>query len=200
MHSTEKDLPVQLAILKAQFELIHPFLDGNGRIGRMLVPLILYGKEIISSPNFYISDYLERNRDVYYERLLAVSQDGDWNGWIHFFLQAVTEQADLNRRKTRTTLDLYDDMKIRVLEITGSRYSILAIDAIFSRPIFNTHEFSKASATPRECTTKILRELREGQILGCPATRKGAKAHHLHIQQAYRDRSDGCSVMLYGQS
>ncbi len=165
LHSTEKDPLVQLAVLKAQFELIHPFLDGNGRIGRMLVPLILYGKKIIYSPNFYISDYLERNRDVYYERLLAISQDGDWNGWIGFFLQAVTEQADLNSRKARAILALYDDVKTKVPEIMSSRYSIQAIDAIFSRPIFNTREFSKTSAIPRESATKILRELRENEIL-----------------------------------
>ena len=71
LYETEKDPLVQLAILKAQFELIHPFRDGNGRIGRMLVPIILYHKKILSQPMFYISAYLERNRDVYYERLLG---------------------------------------------------------------------------------------------------------------------------------
>ncbi|OPY50648.1 MAG: Fic/DOC family protein [Methanosaeta sp. PtaU1.Bin060] len=165
LHSDEKDPLVQLAVLKAQFELIHPFLDGNGRIGRMLVPLILYSKKIISSPNFYISDYLERNRDTYHDRLLAISRDGDWNGWIDFFLQAVIEQADLNSMKARAILSLYDDMKTRIPDITGSRYSIQAIDAIFSRPIFNTREFSRISAIPRESATKILSELKDNDIL-----------------------------------
>lgn len=170
-----KDSLVQLAILKAQFELIHPFLDGNGRIGRMLVPLILYGKKIISSPNFYISDYLERNRDVYYERLLAISRDGDWNGWIGFFLQAVAEQAELNSRKARAILALYDDMKVSVPEITGSKYSIQAIDAIFSRPIFNAREFSKISAIPRESAAKMLKELRSKEILEILTEGKGQR-------------------------
>jgi len=80
LHSEEKDALVQLAILKAQFELIHPFLDGNGRIGRMLVPLILYHKGILSSPMFYISAYLERDRDIYYDRLLSISPGKRWNG------------------------------------------------------------------------------------------------------------------------
>lgn len=79
LYFAERDPLVQLAVLKAQFELIHPFLDGNGRIGRMLVPIILYHKKILSRPMFYISAYLERNRKVYYERLLAISRDGDWN-------------------------------------------------------------------------------------------------------------------------
>jgi Fic family protein len=75
LYETEKDQLVQLAILKAQFELIHPFRDGNGRIGRIIVPIILYRKKILSQSMFYIRAYLERNRDVYYERLLAISRD-----------------------------------------------------------------------------------------------------------------------------
>jgi Fic family protein len=82
LHSDERDPIVQVAILKGQFELIHPFLDGNGRIGRMLVPLILYRKGVIGSPNFYISASLERDRDTYYDRLIDLSRNHDWNGWI----------------------------------------------------------------------------------------------------------------------
>ena len=100
LHMEEKDPLVQLAILKAQFELIHPFSDGNGRIGRILVPLILYYKKTLSSPMFYISAYLERNRSIYYDRLLAISRDNDWNGWISFFLQAITEQAEENSQES----------------------------------------------------------------------------------------------------
>jgi len=102
---TEKDPLVQLAVLKAQFELIHPFLDGNGRIGRMLVPIILYQKKVLSRPMFCISAYLERSRDVYYERLLAISRDGDRNGWVSFFLEALAEQAEEDNRKARTILE-----------------------------------------------------------------------------------------------
>ena len=101
LYHAEKDPLVQLAVLKAQFELIHPFLDGNGRIGRMLVPIILYQKKILSQPMFYISAYLERNRDVYYDRLLAVSRDGDWNGWIAFFLEALARQSEENSQKAK---------------------------------------------------------------------------------------------------
>jgi len=87
LHSKEKDPLVQLAIVKAQFELIHPFLDGNGRIGRMLVPLILYNKKILSSPMFYISAYLERNRDVYYHRLLEISKTVIGMAGFHSFFK-----------------------------------------------------------------------------------------------------------------
>ena len=168
LHSKEEvyiDRIVQLAVLKAQFELIHPFSDGNGRIGRMLVPLILYSKGVLSSPTFYISSYLERNRDLYYERLLAISQERDWNGWIAFFLQAVMEQAKENSRKAKTVVELYNQMKQQVPEITHSQYSIQAIDTIFSRPIFNSSEFAKKSEIPKPTAVKILRELKENDIL-----------------------------------
>ncbi len=84
-HFEEKDRLVQLAVVKAQFKLIHPFLDENGRIGRMLVPFFLFEKKLISSPVFYISAYFERRRADYYRALNAISENGDWNGWIRFF-------------------------------------------------------------------------------------------------------------------
>jgi len=166
LHSDERDALVQLAVLKAQFELIHPFLDGNGRIGRMLVPLILYHKKILSSPMFYISAYLERNSDVYYERLRAISNEGDWNGWISFFLKALVEQADENSRKARAILALYNSMKQQVPEITHSKYSIKAIDAMFSKPIFNSNSFAVKSEIPMVSVKRMLRELKECGILG----------------------------------
>jgi Fic family protein len=165
LHSKEKDPLVQLAILKAQFELIHPFRDGNGRIGRMLVPLILYNKKIISTPWFYISAYLERNREIYYERLLAVSRDQDWNGWIAFFLQAITEQANDNSEKAKQLLGLYEYMKRQVPEITHSQYSILAIDTIFSRPVFKSTDFIAASKIPKDSATRLLGTLYKHQVL-----------------------------------
>jgi Fic family protein len=80
------DVLLQCAVMHAQFELIHPFKDGNGRIGRLLIPLFLYQKRALASPMFYLSDYLESHRDVYYARLQAISREADWTGWIAFFL------------------------------------------------------------------------------------------------------------------
>ena len=79
-----------------EFETLHPFLDGNGRLGRMLIPLFLYQAKLIKQPMFYISAYLESHRDEYYERLLAVSRDNDWSGWCAFFLNVVQIQAEEN--------------------------------------------------------------------------------------------------------
>ena len=96
IHGEEKDPLVQLAIVHAQFELIHPFLDGNGRVGRILVPLFLNEKEILHEPMFYLSSYLEKNRGEYYARSENISKEDDWEGWINFFLaKSLTPSAAL---------------------------------------------------------------------------------------------------------
>ncbi len=174
-HSEEKDVLVQLSILKAQFELIHPFRDGNGRIGRMLVPLILYRKNMLSTPMFYISAYLERNRDEYYEHLLAISRDGNWNEWISFFLRAIVEQAEENSQKATHVLRLYDDLKHRVPGITRSKYSIQAIDAIFATPIFRPVDFIGHSDIPKESAKRILKELKNARVLEILRERRGRR-------------------------
>ncbi|MCC7556891.1 MAG: Fic family protein [Methanoculleus marisnigri] len=176
LHREEKDVLVQLSVLKAQFELIHPFCDGNGRVGRMLVPLIMYEKGLIGSPMFYISAYLERNRPVYYERLLAISGDGDWNGWIGFFLHAIEEQAGANGRKAKAILDLYDEMKRTVPEVTRSQYAITAIDALFKTPVFSSAEFYDQAAIPRRAAERVLQQLREHEIIAVLAEGGGRRA------------------------
>lgn len=161
LHSDEKDQLVQLAVVKAQFEIIHPFLDGNGRMGRMLIPLFLFEKGLLSSPMFYLSAYLEAQREVYYHRLQSVSAKGDWNGWISFFLRAVIEQAETNSRKTREILDLYDRMKQSLPEIIRSQYAVQAIDALFDRPVFQISDFINRSKIPEASARRILNGLRE---------------------------------------
>jgi Fic family protein len=86
VNSSQDDILVQLAVAHVEFEALHPFLDGNGRLGRMLIPLFLYHKKLLSAPTFYLSEYLEMNREEYIERLLAVSRDDDWTSWCVFFL------------------------------------------------------------------------------------------------------------------
>ena len=131
IHQDVPDRLVQLAVLHAEFEALHPFLDGNGRLGRMLVPLFMWQHGLIRAPMFYISAYFEARRDAYYDGLLAVSRDDDWTGWARFFLDALKEQAEDNLTKAKGILDLYENMKKRVMEITRSQYAILALDWIF---------------------------------------------------------------------
>ena len=159
------DLLVQLAVLHAEFEALHPFLDGNGRIGRMLVPLFLWQRGLIRTPVFYISDYFESHRDAYYEGLLAVSRDDDWTGWCRFFLEAVRVQAEENLAKTQDIVDLYNDMKQRVADLTRSPYAIHALDWIFERPVFARADFVTAAGPSERTARRILNALCEGDVL-----------------------------------
>jgi Fic family protein len=177
MHFDEKDGLVQMAVVKAQFEIIHPFLDGNGRVGRMLVPLFLFTKKLLSSPMFYLSAYFEADRDAYLTRFQAISQKHDWNGWIQFFLTAVVKQAAINTDRVRGMLGLYENMKSRVVEITHSQFAIQALDAIFSRPIFRGADFPTISGIPtRQTAAALVRQLQEAGILKIMQPAKGRRS------------------------
>ncbi|MGV8073342.1 MAG: Fic family protein [Syntrophobacteraceae bacterium] len=175
IHFDEKDRLVQLVVIKAQFELIHPFLDGNGRVGRMLIPIFLFEKKLLSRPMFYLSAYLETHRDAYYERLRAISGHGDWNGWIRFFLKAIIEQARDNTTKAKTVLALYDRMKREVPEITHSQYAVQAIYALFSQPVFQGSDFIAHSGIPRDTGLRILNMLKNKSILSIVLEARGRR-------------------------
>lgn len=170
------DTLVQLAIVHAQFELLHPFKDGNGRIGRLLVPLFLHKKEKLASPMFYLSSYLESNRDEYYARLSAISSDNDWNGWIEFFLIAITEQAKENALKVQQMTELYNKMKDRIVEATRSQYAIQVLDALFFQPIFKTTDFVSRTGITKQTAMALLRQIRESGDLVLIREAKGRQA------------------------
>lgn len=165
LHADAPDRLVQLALAHAEFEAIHPFLDGNGRLGRLIVPLFLYEKQLLTSPNFYISEYLERHRDTYYERLLAVSRDGDWTGWAAFFLDALTIQAKTNQERALSILALYNTRKEWIADLTHSQYAVRALDWFFTKPIFKTPDFVETSGIPRPTANRIVREVKEAGVL-----------------------------------
>ncbi len=164
IHFEEKDRLVQLAIIHAQFELIHPFKDGNGRLGRILIPLFLYEKSLLSSPVFYISAYLETNRDIYYDRLNAISKEGDWKSWILFFLTAVIEQSKNNSEKAKTIIWLYEKMKREIFQMS-TKFSLPALDTLFIKPIFNSSDFIQYSEIPKASAMRLLHELKKKGIL-----------------------------------
>ena len=163
--SDDVDPLVQVAVVHAQFELLHPFNDGNGRIGRLLIPLFLFQKRALASPMFYLSEYLEAHRDRYYGGLRGISQHGDWTGWVEFFLNAIATQAQANTVRVRAILELYALMKARLSDLLRSQYSIQVLDALFDRPIFQSNDFVERSGVPKNSATPILRTLREAGIL-----------------------------------
>ncbi|MDE2200802.1 MAG: Fic family protein [Rhodospirillales bacterium] len=165
LHAPAHDLLVQLAIVHAEFEAIHPFLDGNGRLGRLIVPLFLQSKGLLSSPNFYVSEYLESHRGEYYDRLLAVSRDGDWTGWCAFFLRALIAQAEANQSKAQAILSLYRQRKDWIVDVIRSKYAVRALDWMFERPIFKSSDFVSTVDIPRPTANRIIRVAREQGLL-----------------------------------
>lgn len=126
------------AIAHAQFETIHPFFDGNGRIGRLLITLMLSADGVLARPLLYLSLYLKQHRAVYYERLQAVRERGDWEGWIRFFLEAVAVVADEAARTTHEILALFERDKQRLTDLkspTGLRvHSYVSRNVYMSAP------------------------------------------------------------------
>ena len=159
------DTLVQLALVHAEIEAIHPFLDGNGRIGRLIIPLFLKDKGILRTPNFYLSGYLERNGDEYRNRLLAVSRDEDWTGWCAFFLRAIIDQAQENRAKAEQILALYDHRKDWITDVTRSPYGVRILDRFFERPIFTSSQLTRDSDITSRTVQRILNAVREQGVL-----------------------------------
>ena len=165
IHADAPDRLVQLALIHAEFEALHPFLDGNGRLGRMCVPLFMYQAGLIKSPTFYISAFFETNRDEYYKRLLAISRDKDWTSWCAFFLEAVKVQAQENQIKAKEILKLYETKKSEIVNLTRSQYAIYTLDFIFSRPIFKSSDFINCNEIPVATAKRILSVLKDNEIL-----------------------------------
>ena len=156
---------IQVAVVHAQFELLHPFNDGNGRVGRLLIPLFLFQKRTLASPMFYLSEYLESHREEYYARLRGISQHGDWTGWVEFFLTAIHHQAETNTARVRGILSLYERMKLQISELLRSQHALKVLDTLFDRPIFQSSDFVERSGIPRNTALPFLRKLRESGTL-----------------------------------
>lgn len=176
-HAQERDSLVHLAILHTQFEIVHPFVDGNGRLGRMLAPLFLCEKRILSRPTFYISAYLEANRREYYSGLRALNGAEAWNNWVSFFLQALAEQARENSEKAHAILRMYDRLKRDTLALTRSQYAIPLLDHLFRQPVFAPSDLVDFEDLPsKPMVMQLVRKLREAGLLSVirePSGRRG---------------------------
>ena len=149
IHSNAKEPPlIQCALVHYQFEAIHPFVDGNGRVGRLLITFMLLEKRLLSQPLLYLSDFFEQHRDEYYKLLLNVSQKGDWKAWLTFFLNGVRQQSEDALLTIQKLLDLQN--RYRKLA-TGRRVPKVVnrlIDYLFAKPVISVSALSKAWKTP----------------------------------------------------
>jgi Fic family protein len=166
LHS-QSPLPplIRLAMVHYQFEAIHPFLDGNGRIGRLLITLLLCTEKLLPQPLLYLSAYFEKYRDDYYRNLLGVSEAGGWEQWVRFFLQAVAIQARDAVRRSDQLLALWREYRARLQEARSSALALRLVDDLFQYPALTNPAISKRlGITPRSAQLNIDKLHRAGIV------------------------------------
>ena len=156
---------MRLALIHYQFEAIHPFFDGNGRIGRLLISLLLVSWGLLPLPLLYLSAYFEQHRDEYIDKLLAISERGDWRGWLLFFLDGVASQARDAGSRAKTLQDLQISWR-DMLQQTRVSSSILKLtDSLFESPIVTIPQAAERLAVTYPSAQKSIVKLVECGIL-----------------------------------
>ena len=182
------DLPalVQIGLAHAQFETIHPFLDGNGRVGRLLITFFLCQQEILQRPVLYLSHYFKRHRAEYYDRLQAVRDKGDWEGWLHFFVSGVLQTSCEATETARRILALREDHRGRITDslgrAAGNGYRIL--EYLYRRPILNVAEIEKLLNVTYAAANGLISRL---AALGLLREITGQKRHRVFRYAPYLD-------------
>ncbi len=163
----DEHLPILLrtALAHAEFEALHPFEDGNGRVGRMLITLMLWRGGAIAAPHFYISRYFEDHKDEYISRLRDISAKSDWEGWCDFFLAAVKQQAIQNLEVAQEIRDCYEEMKLIFADLLASKYSVSALDYLFTNPVFSNSRFTSSAGIPPASAGRFTRILLKEGLL-----------------------------------
>lgn len=155
---------VQSGLLHYQFETIHPFLDGNGRMGRLLIVFHLVLRERLPQPLLYLSSYFERRRDDYYTGLQEVRERGDMNAWLRFYLEGVETQANDAVRRAERLIDLREKYRARVMESTRGQ-AVILVDSLIANPIVNAHRVEARLGVKRPTSLRMLGLLEKLEIL-----------------------------------
>ncbi|BAU64833.1 Fic family protein [Stanieria sp. NIES-3757] len=154
---------IHCGLAHAQFETIHPFLDGNGRVGRLLITFLLCQREILQKPLLYLSHYLKFHRAEYYDRLMAVRTDGNWEGWLKFFLKGIWEVSESATTTARSILNLREQHRELIgKQINNSGYGLRLLDLLFEKPMINiplVEEYLQCSYGTANKTVKQLEQL-----------------------------------------
>jgi len=163
----EHDIPplVQLALIHYQFEAIHPFLDGNGRVGRLILVMLLCLWDLLPQPLLYLSAYFEANRQTYYEFLLSVSQRGTWSEWVLFFLEGVESQARDAVRRSHRIQDLRRGYRARFQTTHSSARLLQVVDLLFAAPIVTVNQVKEAIGVSFQSANRYISQLEEAGIV-----------------------------------
>lgn len=188
MHEDDESLPplVRAGLLHVQFETIHPYLDGNGRIGRLLVMLLLEHWKVLTKPLLYLSLFFKRHRDEYYRRLTAVRVDGDFEGWLDFFLDGVATIADEAVASARELFALVSEDRSRVIEHPGtSLFAVRLFEALPRKPIVTVNAAMKVLSTTKPTVSRAIEILVAAGVL---VEMTGRKRDRSFSYKAYLDR------------
>ena len=157
---------IKAAIIHYQFETIHPFLDGNGRVGRLIIPLYLLSKGVISKPCFYISDYFERDRSHYYSALDKPRKDNDLMYWIKFFLEAVIDTAHSAKLKFSTAVRIVGELNEKALYIKGRTENVMAILNVFLlEPLLSIKDICDKTNLTQPTVSSIVNDMQKNGLL-----------------------------------
>ncbi len=164
----ENELPllVHCAVAHAQFETIHPFLDGNGRVGRLLITFLLCHRHALQRPLLYLSYFFRRNRAEYYDRLMAIREQGDWEGWVRFFVRGVAETAEEAAHTARQIVDLRERHRALSQQrgfVTG--HAPRLVDLLFQRPIVNVNLIKDELGVAFVTANKLVAQFEEAALL-----------------------------------
>jgi len=157
------DLPalIKIGLAHAQFETIHPFLDGNGRVGRLLITFLLCSQEILHKPVLYLSYYFKRHRQAYYDHLQAVRDSGDWEAWLAFFLRGVTEVSEQATETARRILQMREEHRSAIAEnmgyAAGNGHRVL--ETLFERPIVSVKDVEGITGTSYAAANQLVKRL-----------------------------------------
>ncbi len=174
---------IKIAMIHYQFESIHPFLDGNGRTGRILIPIYLLSKGIINKPCFYISDYIEKNKEAYYDFLSRVRTNNDMISWVKFFLEATIETAKTARVKFENIIKLTNEMNNKIMKLPiKPENSKKVIELLYNEPRVNRNIISEKTRIKMTTVDNIIKAFVNNGIL---VETTGFKRNQIYLFERY---------------
>lgn len=168
-------LTVQCALMHAQFETIHPFLDGNGRVGRLMVSLLLHERSVLKQPLLYISLFLKENRAEYYDRLMDVRKNGNWEGWVKFFLTGIAQISNEAAVTAQRIVKFRNELMVKARAF--GRNELALIDLLFEHPIMDIRTAERLLDCTYATASSALQNLEKN---GCVVETTGQKRNRLY--------------------
>jgi Fic family protein len=165
----DSDMPalIEIGLMHAQFETIHPFLDGNGRVGRLLITFLLCQREILSKPVLYLSHYFKKHRQRYYDLLQGTRDTGDWESWLKFFLSGVAEVSNEATETARHIVELRENHRMLIARNFGrvAGNGIFVLDYLFEHPIVQVNDVAKWLETTYQSANNLMARFLDADLV-----------------------------------